>query len=229
MGKKFFSKTNINFVLFISFIFIFIFAGKIFSVDSESIDSFLKSIPILPASTLFVFVYVLGTFIVWQMKDPLKIVGAVVFGAYLSTLLIYIAEIINAYIFFTLSKVLGRQFVEKRIKGRFKRFYERLENMSNGWVFMLRFVPLIPYRVLDLSFGLSKFPFRKYIIVVLLASPIRIFAIQFVLAAVKDLSFSGVQTYFLENQQVAFCMFLYFLAAVVVAFRLKRKEDRLED
>jgi uncharacterized membrane protein YdjX (TVP38/TMEM64 family) len=227
MSKKIFSKTNISFFIFLGFIALFIFSDRWFSLDSEKINAYFETIPLMPASVIFVLFYVLGTFIFWQLKDPLKIVSAVVFGAYLSTLLIYIAEIVNAYIFFTLSKVLGRKFVEKKIKGKFRDFYEQLSDMNIGWVFTLRFVPLIPYRVLDLSFGLSNFPFRKYLVIVLLASPIRIFAIQFVLASLKEFSFIGMQEYFLDNQHVVLYLFLYFAAALIVVLKFKRRQQGL--
>lgn len=222
--KKLFSKTNINFLIFIGFLIIFIFLGRYFSIDEQTIDNLFYKVPLGFASVAFVIFYVAGTFIIWQLKDPLKIIAAVFFGAYLSTVLIYIAEIINAYIFFKLSRKLGRDFVEKKVKGRLQRFYENIETMSMGWVFLLRTVPLIPFRVLDLSFGLSNFSFRKYMIVVLLASPPRIFAIQFVLAAVKTFSMEKITVYFMEHQIATWLLAIYFLAAVIVAFKLKLKK-----
>jgi len=222
--KKFFSRTNINFLIFIGFIFAFIFLGRYFSFDQQSLDRLFQKVPLSLVALAFAMAYVAGTFLIWQLKDPLKIIGAVLFGAYLSTLLIYIAEIVNAYIFFTLSRKLGRDFVEKKVKGRLKRFYEHIETMSLGWVFLLRAVPLIPYRVLDLSFGLSRFSFRKYLLVVLVASPPRIFAIQFVLAAVKGFSLEKTTAYFMAHQTVALILVLYFLAAAVVVFKLKSQK-----
>jgi len=222
--KKLFSRTNINFLLFSLFLAGFIFLGRYFSIDEEAVRILLQDIPLGFSALAFIISYVIGTFLIWQLKDPLKIVGAVLFGAYLSTVLIYIAEIINACIFFELSRKLGRRFVEKKLKGRLRQFYERIETMNMGWVFLLRAVPLIPYRVLDLSFGLSGFSFRKYLLVVLLASLPRIFAIQFVLAAIGGFSLEKTVAYFQENQAVALALTLYFLIAVVVVFKLKLKK-----
>ncbi len=216
-------KVNIRFLIFIGLILLFIFGGKLFAVDAEKIDTFLKKIPLLYSALAFVLLYVIGTFFIWYLKDPLKIVGAVIFGAYISTLLIYIAEIINAYIFFNISSILGRDFVDKHLRGKFKNFYEKVGQMSMGWVFLMRLVPLIPYRILDLSFGLSKFSFRKYLLIILLASPPRIFWIQFILAAVREFSVQKMMVYFLENRIIYFWSLLYCIFAIVIAFRLKKK------
>ena len=132
-----FSKPLVRFLIFILIIVGLFLAGQYFAIDEAKINDFLKDIPYTLASGVFVLLYVAGTFIIWYLKDPLKLVGAILFGAYLSTLLIYIAELMNAYIFFRLSRGLGKDFVEKSVKGRFKNFYEKLENINLGWVFLL--------------------------------------------------------------------------------------------
>jgi uncharacterized membrane protein YdjX (TVP38/TMEM64 family) len=209
--------------VFLGLILAFLVLGRIFSIDAEKIDAFLGRIPFTYSCLAFILLYVVGTFFLWHLKDPLKIVGAIVFGAYVSTFLIYVAEIINAYIFFNISSILGKDFVDRSLRGRFKSFYEKLEDLHMGWVFMLRAVPLIPYRILDLSFGLSRFPFKKYIIVVLLASPPRIFWIQFIVAAIKGISPAKMMEYFLNNKVVFVWSWIYLIFALIVAFKLKRK------
>jgi uncharacterized membrane protein YdjX (TVP38/TMEM64 family) len=197
--------------------------GKRFSVSTESINRFLEKIPLLYASLIFILLYVIGTFFIWYLKDPLKIIGAVIFGSYLSTFLIYLSEIINSYIFFNISNILGKEFLENSLKGRFKKFYDKLGEINLGWLFLLRAVPLIPYRALDISFGLSKLPYKKYLLVVLLASPPRIFWIQFILASLKGVSFENLIGYFAKNRVIFLLSLLYFIFATIVAFKIKRK------
>jgi uncharacterized membrane protein YdjX (TVP38/TMEM64 family) len=217
------AKPHIRFLLLLLFIVAFIFLGRLVPVDKEAIDAFLKRIPLVHSSMAFVFLYVVGTFVVWYLKDPLKIVGAIVFGAYLSTLLIFIAEIINACIFFQISNSLGKDYVEKSLKGRFKRFYERIDEINLGWIFLLRAVPLIPYRILDISFGLSKLSLKKYIVIVILASLPRIFWVQFILAGIKGFSMNAAIVYFNQNNVVFFLSLAYFVVTLIVAFRIKKK------
>ena len=109
------------------------------------------------------------------------------------------------------------------MRGRFRRFYEKLEGVNLGWIFLLRAVPLIPYRILDMSFGLSMVKFGKYIVAVLLASLPRIFWIQFILSAAGGFSMEKMMRYFSENTTILVLSFIYFIVALAVAFRIKRK------
>jgi uncharacterized membrane protein YdjX (TVP38/TMEM64 family) len=206
---------SIRFLLLVILIFLFIKLNKAFSINLEKIDNFLIDTPLIYSSIIFIFLYVVGTSFILYLKDPLKLVGAIIFGAYLSTLLIYISEIINSYIFFHLSSFLGKEFVEHSLKGRFKKSYERLGNINLGWVFLLRAIPLVPYRILDISFGLSKLPYRKYLLAVIFASPPRIFAIQFPLAAVRGFSIEKMRDYFINHPIILLCLFLYIIFALV--------------
>lgn len=213
---------NKRFFIFIILIVLIILSGKLFSPSQEDIEEKIKSIPLFPASLLFVFLYIIGTFFIWYLKDPLKLIGAIAFGAYLSTFLIYISEIVNAFIFFKLSNFLGKDFLEKFLSGKFKNFYNKLQGIPLGWIFLLRAVPLIPYRVLDVSFGLSKVPLKRYLIAVVLASPLRIFWIQFILASVRSLSLDKMILYFQENSFIFLWSLIYLILAAILAFKIKR-------
>lgn len=201
-----------------------VFLGRFFSLDIEKIQTFFRGFPLIFACVLFIVFYVAANFFVfWDVKDLLKPLAAVFFGAYLSTLLIYIAEIINATLFFNLSKRLGQDFVERSLRGKFRNFYEKLENISFIWIFLLRLIILIPYRVLDISFGLSKVSFRKYMAAVLLASPPRIFWIQFIMASVGGFSLGKIMNYYQENPHFTAFIFLYFFISIILALILKKK------
>lgn len=205
-------------------IMIFVLLGNFFSKNFQTISGFLEKTPLVYSSIAFITLYVLANFVVfWDVKDLLKPIAAVIFGALISTLLIYIAEIINAFLFFNISKILGGDFVEKILKGRFKKFYENLENISFSWIFLLRLLPLIPYRVLDVSFGLSKVRFRKYLAAVLLASPPRIFWIQFIMASIGGFSVERIMRYYQENSLVSFLVVVYLVVSIYIAFKWKKK------
>lgn len=222
--KAFYSNKYFKIFIFIVFILAVVAIGNFFSKDIEKIGNFLKKIPILYSSLTFILLYVLSNFFIFaDVKDLLKPIAAVIFGAYVSTFLIYIAEIINAYIFFNVSNILGKKFVEKSLKGKFKNFYEKLENINFGWIFLLRLMPIVPYRVLDISFGLSKVSFRKYIMVVIFASLPRIFWIQAVLASVGGFYPEKILKYYQENPHVTLFIFLYFVISIILAFALKKR------
>ena len=101
-----------------SFVFLLLFLsltwvlGKYFPSDVEYYKGLFSRFPLVVSGAIFVLFYVIVSFFVWIIKDILKVVGALLFGAYLSTFLIWVAEMINAALLFNLSRFLGRKFVE---------------------------------------------------------------------------------------------------------------------
>jgi uncharacterized membrane protein YdjX (TVP38/TMEM64 family) len=224
MQKLWSNKTYTRLSVFIVFVLSLIFLGKIFSIKKEQVETLLEKIPLVYSSLVFIILYVASNFFIsGDPKEVLKLVSALIFGPYLSTGLIYIAEIINASIFFSLSKFFGQSFAEKYLKGRFKKIYERLGNLSFTWVALLRLNLLIPYRLLDVCFGLSKSRFKKYISAVLLASPPRIFFLQFLVAGVGQFSFEKMKNYFQTHPVFNFLSAAYFVFSIIVILKSKRK------
>jgi len=206
------------------------YLGKTFQADFQDLKAIILKFPLAVSALVFVILYVGVTFFVWLTKDWFKIIGAVIFGVYVSTLLIWVAEVINAAILFNLSRRLGRGFIEEKFKGRFGRLDVFIENHGFWSIFALRIIPVVPFRFLDLAYGLTKVSLKQYLTIVLLASPLRIFFIQFVLAAVGEsilqssdilMLFSTLTDYFLENQVVLWWGFAYFIAAMVVMLRIR--------
>jgi uncharacterized membrane protein YdjX (TVP38/TMEM64 family) len=222
--KKLLSKPLFRFTILALLILILIFISRAFSVDKEKIDAFLNKIPLTYRSLVFILLYVVSNFfILGDPKEILKIIGAVFFGAHLSTLLIYISEIINASIFFNMSRVLGKEFVERSLRGKFKKFYEKLSDLNFTWLSLLRLNLLIPYRVLDLSLGVSNVSFKKYILAVLFASLPRIFFWQFIFKTVGELSLEKMMFYFNKQPLTGFLFLLYFIFSLIVIFKVKKR------
>ncbi|MDD4954609.1 MAG: VTT domain-containing protein [Candidatus Omnitrophica bacterium] len=221
--KKFLSKGYVRLAIFVILIAILVLIGRYFSIDREKMDAYFKSIPPLYSSLIFIALYVASNFFVTgDPKEILKLVSVFVFGVYLSTLLIYLAEIINATLFFHLSRFFGEEFMDKYLKGRFKHIYERLGQMNLNWVFMLRLNILIPYRVLDICFGLSKISFRRYLTAVLLVSLPRIFFLQYIVGILGNFSLGNIMNMQM-HPAVAFLFVLYFIFSIVVIFKTKKR------
>ena len=222
-------KNKISFLVLIIAILLLGFLGRYFHIDSDKIQEFLGKFPVLYAGVIFVVLYVVVTFFIWLSKDIFKLVCAVLFGAYISTLFIWIAEIINAYILFSLSRYLGRSFVEDSFKTpKFKNLDERLTKTNFFWLFMFRLVPLVPFRFLDLTIGLTNISFKKYLIAVVLGSPIRIFWVQYVLSGVGVGIFSkpyALVEYLMANKTLFGFSFIYLAMVILVAFKIKRRKQ----
>ncbi len=221
-----------RFLLFISLIFVCWFIGRFIQVDFKDYKDFILQFPVSVSGLVFVVLYVAVTLFVWLAKDWFKIIGAVVYGAYVSTFLIWIAEIINAVLLFSLSRRLGRELVEEKVKGKLRVMGTLSERNNFGTIFILRLIHLIPFRFLDLGCGLTKIPLRQYLLIVVLASPLPIFFIQFVLAGVGESILNNpslpqlcaaLMEYFSKNQTVLWWGFAYAVVSVVLMVILRKK------
>ena len=208
------------------FILIALFGiGKLFHFNEQLWMDFFSRIPFPLAAGLFVASFIGITFFIWFVKDLLKIVGAVVFGPYWSTLFIWLAELVNAAIFFHLSRRLGRTYVEEKFHLKAKDL-DRAGRKSGLWhIFLLRTIPLVPFRILDLAYGLTSVSFRKYLIVSAVAMPVRIFWVQFIAAALGSsiLDIEKAKIYFQENISVFGLSFLYLIFSTAAAIYLRVK------
>ena len=66
-------------------------------------------------------------------------------------------------------------------------------------------------------------PFKKYLIIVLLASLPRIFWLQFICAGIRGFSPEKMMLYFSKNQTIFTLSLIYFLITLIVAFKIKKK------
>ncbi len=215
---------RIKFLIFVFAIVLFWYLGLTSHIDAQGIENYFKRFPLIYSGILYIVLYVIVTFFIWLSKDVFRFAAAIVFGAYWSTLFISIAEIINAVILFYCARFLGRSFVENSLKGGLKNLDQRLEKINFFWLFMFRVTPLIPFRFLDLSFGLTRINFLRYIWVVILASPLRIFWVQYILSGVGKsiVRDPGILSgYLSQNPTVFVFSLIYIMIVFLVAFKLK--------
>ncbi len=216
----------VRFSIFFALIGVCAFWGTRGHSNVEDVRAYFGQFPPAFAGVAFVVLYVALTFCLWLPKDFLRIAAAYVFGTYLSTLLIWIAESLNAVILFHLSRLLGRDFVADKLPGRFHRLDERLAHLGFIELFLLRVVLLVPYRFMDLAAGLTNIPFRTYFMAVLLGSPIRIFIRQFLWVAVGESLFERWDKggwYFGQHPWAGALVSVYIAVTVWMFMRLKRR------
>jgi uncharacterized membrane protein YdjX (TVP38/TMEM64 family) len=203
--------------------------GKYFQFEPETLKIYLGRYPLILSSIIFIILYVVVTFFVWLSKDIFRVVSALLFGANLSALLVYIAEIINAYILFHFSGIFGKDFMEKKIfKEKFSYYKEILERRGSFFgLFLLRAVPLVPFRFMDMFMGLTPISFRRYLLPVLLGSPLRIYWLQFILASLGMAIFKEPQKliyYLVDNKLIFIISLIYVILVIILGFRLIPKK-----
>jgi len=213
-----------KFLIFIIAIVLLWYLGQAFHIDAQGIENYFKRFPVVYSGILFIILYVIVTFFIWLSKDVFRFTAAIVFGAYWSTLFIWIAETANAVILFYCARFLGRSFVENSLKGGVKNLDQRLAKINFFWLFMFRATPLIPFRFLDLACGLTPIAFSRYMWAVIFASPLRIFWVQYILAGVGKSIFSdpaAFSGYLSQNPTVFVFSLIYILVVFLVALKLK--------
>lgn len=222
-------KHILGFLFFIALIALSWFLGNYCCIDIENIQRSLASVPWFYSSLAYIILYVVVTFFIWFSKDVFWFAGAVLFGALFSALLIWTAEIINAFILFFFSRRLGRNFVEQYLKGKYSTIDEKVGKLNFLWLFLFRAAPLIPYRFLDLGAGLTRISFRTYLAAVVLGSPFKIFWIQYLLTGVGRSIFSNpyvVAEYFMSNKTLFFLSMLYLVSVIAVIAKLKFNRNK---
>lgn len=209
-----------RFFLFIALIAGLWYLGRTLHIDLVQIKAWLSQYPLWLSGSLFVLIYIGLTTVLWVGTiDIFRISGALLFGPYWSTLFVTLAEIANASILFLLSRKLGREFIEQKFNLKEKHRKYAPDNAGFWTALVLRINPLVPFRFMDVGFGLTSLSFRKYFYAVVLGSPLRIFWLQFVIAGMGEAVFrnpSAMVEYFRKNPAALALSFIYMLTVAVL-------------
>jgi|GEM_PF-414005 len=211
---------TVRFIFLIGLLIFLWFLASALQVDIHAIRERLSQYPLLISGVLFIAIYVGLTTLLWVGTiDFFRITGAWLFGPYWSTLFVWIAETLNATILFHISRKLGREFIEQKFHLKEKDLKYSKSNAGFWGAFVLRINPLVPFRFMDLGFGLTKIPFEKYFWAVVLGSPLRIFWLQFVIAGMGEAMFKdpiALHRYFMNNIPALLLSVVYFLFVIVM-------------
>ena len=224
-----FQKATSRFVLLIFLAGLFLLIGVVIPFDRGDVEGFLSRMPVVWSGAVFIVLYVILSFFIWiGPKDIFKIVGAVLYGPYLSSGLVYIAEMLNAIALFSLSRRLGRPFVESRLRGRMRQVDQAIADTGFLSIFFLRFFPVVPFRFLDLGFGLTKISLKKYLMIAMLGSLLRIFIVQLFLSLGWDMIVHPQRfaEYLLQHPHILRASMAYMVGSIVAAFWIGKKMRR---
>ena len=215
---------EIAFLALLAVLFLLWYLGRYLHIDTASLRASLERFPLIISAVSFIVIYVIISFFIFFSKDIFWITSALLFGPFLSALFIFIAEIVNALVLFYLARKLGRGYVARSLKGKYKTLDVRLGKVSFFWLFIFRAAPLIPYRFMDLAAGLTKIDFKRYMAAVILGSPVKIFWIQYVLFGVGESALkspNALTDYFLNNRALLMYSLIYALLVIMVFLKLK--------
>ena len=214
-----------QFLLLILVVGLFLVLGKFFHFDQMACRTFFQQFPLGLSGVVFIVAYVVVTFFIWiGPKDIFRIVAALIYGPFWSTVFVYVAEMINVVVLFSLSRRLGREFVASKIKGGMQKLDNALAETSFWSIFFLRLFPIVPFRFLDLGMGLTKISLAKYFLIALIATPLRIFVVQFFLALGVStiMDANKFAAYLTQHPYVSVGVYVYMFGAVIMVFIMKR-------
>jgi uncharacterized membrane protein YdjX (TVP38/TMEM64 family) len=215
------------FLAFVAFIvFAWYFSGR-FPLTDEAVRRPLGSMAPVISGSLFVILYVVVTFFLWFSKDAFRLAGALVFGPWISTLLVWLAEMVNCWVLFHFARKMGKRYVEHMLPEKAQRIYARVGETGFGWLFLLRCAPVVAFRVLDLSAGLSSVSFGRYFYAACIGSPLRIFWLQLMLAGAGTAVLKGpavLSEYLVRQPGFLVFSLLYFIFMIVALIIVKKRE-----
>jgi uncharacterized membrane protein YdjX (TVP38/TMEM64 family) len=95
-------------------------------------------------------------------KSVLTVVSGAVFGMAVGSLLAWTAGLVGAVAAFAVGRMLGRDAVERLIRGRLERIDQHLRDNGMWSVFTVRLIPVAPFTAISYGSGLSGVPFPPY-------------------------------------------------------------------
>lgn len=151
-------------ILVVAIISLFKFTGVGYYFSREFISTFLEKIGAW-APIGFIAIYATGT-ILGVPGTILTLLGGVIFGPILGTILVVTGATIGASGAFFVARVLARDFVEQKFGSAawFKKFDKGIEREGLFFVLFVRLVPLFPFNGINFASGLTKIKFRDYLI-----------------------------------------------------------------
>lgn len=117
------------------------------------------------AATLYFLFYVAVTALSIPGAAIVTLVGGAVFGLLWGTILVSFASTIGATLAFLTSRLLLRDWVQKRFGRTLKTINAGIEKDGNFYLFSLRMVPLFPFFVVNLLMGLTPIKVLPYFLV----------------------------------------------------------------
>ncbi len=217
---------QIRFLILILLAGCFLALSPFIHIDQQVCQDYLKRFPVFWSALIFIFLYVGLTFLVWVgPKDVLRVAGAFLFGPYLSTVIVWFGEMGNACVMFSLSRHFGRGYIAEKLPGQMERVDQIMAGKSGWGIFFAKFFPVIPFRFLDLVCGLTRISLKKYLLISAVASPLRIFVIQFFVALGVDTILNPAKlSVYLQGHPAIFLAVVLYLIGTFVMIAVFRKK-----
>jgi uncharacterized membrane protein YdjX (TVP38/TMEM64 family) len=120
----------------------------------------------------------------------LSFIGALLFGPYEGTLYTWIGATVGATLAFLAAKLLGRDFVDQLLGGKFAAFDKRIQENGFTGLLLIRLVPIFPFNGVNFGCGLTGIRLRDYVLATALGILPGTFVYQFLFAKLGEKLFT---------------------------------------
>ncbi len=110
------------------------------------------------------FVLYVGLAVIPCPKALLTAAGGALFGLWAGAGLALTAALVGAIISFGLGRLLGREAVDRLIRGRLARVDALVSDHGLSAILIVRLVPLVPFMAINYASGLSGVKFRHFVL-----------------------------------------------------------------
>jgi pyruvate/2-oxoglutarate dehydrogenase complex dihydrolipoamide dehydrogenase (E3) component/uncharacterized membrane protein YdjX (TVP38/TMEM64 family) len=110
-------------------------------------------------------IYIVSTALSLPGAALLTLLGGALFGLVTGTIIVSFASTIGATLAFTISRLLLRDWVQKKFGGYLKSFNEGIKKDGGFYLFTLRLIPAFPFFVINLVMGLTPMKTLQFFLV----------------------------------------------------------------
>jgi uncharacterized membrane protein YdjX (TVP38/TMEM64 family) len=132
------------------------YTGLFENCTAEGIKQYVNSFGVLGPLVYMVM------FCVIPAGSVIALAGGMAFGVYFGTLYTTLGAILGATSAFYISRLLGRDAVEKLTRGKIQSFEDGVEKKGFILILILRLIPIVPFNVISYGAGLTKIKFYDY-------------------------------------------------------------------
>ena len=116
------------------------------------------------AAVCFLLIFSLKPILLFLPSSMMSIAAGMIFGPFIGFLLNLVGFFLSATLGFYLARFLGKDFVDKLLKGKAVKINSNLEKSGIKILFFIRFTPVIPFDAISYACGLSKMKYKDFII-----------------------------------------------------------------
>ena len=177
------------------------------------------------ASLVYFVFYIFLTALSIPGAAAVTLIGGAVFGFWWGLLLISFASSIGATLAFLLSRTLFGTWVQQKFGSYLETINKGIERDGPFYLFSLRLIPIVPFFVINLVFGLTKIkPWTFYWVSQLgmLAGTAVYVNAGAQLGAVEELSLEGIATPGIIGAFLLLAIFPYIVRALVAAWNRRK-------